>query len=135
MAKRVYTEHELLADHDYQAPQIEAGYRLHGGFDRDGRYISPRTRLRWPAVRAWRQELARRGLPLVDASTALLRRESYPSFAQQRLLLRHGLGKTLWDALTVTGVIEGRGRGLITMAVPSLHEIIQDDLTETACGH
>ncbi len=135
MAKRVYSELELLAEDDYRSPQVEAGYRLHGGFDRDGRYISPRARLRWPAVRAWQRQLERRGLPLVDASTALLRRDSYPNFAQQRLLLRNGLGKTLWDALTVTGVIEGRGRGLITMAVPSLAEIVVDDLTETACGH
>ena len=82
MSQLVFTEAELCAEHDYARPQIEAGYRLHGGFDADGSYVSPRTLVRWPAVRAWQAELQRRGWPLNDATTKLLQRGNYPSFAQ-----------------------------------------------------
>jgi hypothetical protein len=43
MARVVFTREELMAEHTYAKPQIEAGYRLHGGFDAKGNYISPRT--------------------------------------------------------------------------------------------
>src|SRR5690348_15150853 len=43
MTELLFTEAELLAEHTYARPQIEAGYRLHGGFDADGTYVSPRT--------------------------------------------------------------------------------------------
>ena len=33
MAKLVYTEQEILADHPYAKSHEEAGYKLHGGFD------------------------------------------------------------------------------------------------------
>ena len=35
-AKLRYTPEELLASHPDLAPQVEAGRRLHGGFDREG---------------------------------------------------------------------------------------------------
>ena len=50
--KLLYTKEEIEADHDYQTPHIEAGHRLHGGLDRHGNYISPRTKNRWPAIHA-----------------------------------------------------------------------------------
>ena len=52
MVQLRYTRDEIMADHDYAQPQIEAGYRLHGGFDASGNYVSPRTLNRWPAVKA-----------------------------------------------------------------------------------
>jgi hypothetical protein len=135
MTQLVYDEAELLAEHPYARPQIEAGYRLHGGFDAAGRYLAPRTLKRWPAVHAWQAELARRGFPLIDVSTRLLQRGSYPSFEQQNLLLGFGLGRTLWDALTITGVLEARGRWFIDFAPPHFQAIVEDDLAGTATGH
>src|SRR5260370_26502997 len=88
MTQLAYSEAELLAEHAYARPQSEAGYRIHGGFDAARGYISPRTLKRCPAVRAWQAALARRGWPLVDASTPLLQRGNYPNFAHQRPLLR-----------------------------------------------
>jgi len=52
----------------YEEVRLEAGYRLHGGFDAAGNYISPRTLNRWPAIRAWSDALTARGHDLVDAS-------------------------------------------------------------------
>jgi hypothetical protein len=135
MIQLVYSEAELFAEHAYARPQIEAGYRLHGGFDREGRYQSPRTLIRWPAIHAWQTELERRGFPLIDASTRLLEGRAYPSFQQQKMLLDLGLGQTLWNALTVTGVLEARGHFLAEFIAPEFRTIVADDLAGTATGH
>lgn len=133
--RKIWARDELMAEHDYARPQVEAGYRLHGGFDAAGVYVSPRTLHRWPAVRAWAAEVERRGFPLIDASTALLKRGNYPSRAQQELLLSHGYGRSLWNGLTVTGVIEAKGRALCDVTAPDFQKIIVDDLTGTCTGH
>ncbi len=135
MIKLLYSEAELMAEHPYVRPQIEAGYRLHGGFDADGAYISPRTLHRWPAVRAWQGALAARGFSLIDASTRLLQRGNYPSFEQQRLLLDLGLGATLWNSLTITGFVEARGRRLADFPAPDFDLLVADDLRGTATAH
>ena len=51
-----WTEAELLATDPGIEPLIVGGYRCHGGFDDDGRYHSPRTRFRVPAIEAWQQQ-------------------------------------------------------------------------------
>jgi hypothetical protein len=135
MSTLVYSEAELLAEHPYARPQIEAGYRLHGGFDAAGTYLSPRTLRRWPAVKAWQVALEARGFALIDASTKLLRRGNYPSFEQQKLLLNLGLGQTLWNSLTITGIVEARGRRLIEFPAPDFQAIVDEDIAGTATGH
>ena len=135
LEKLRYTEAELLAEHPYAAPHRAAGHALHGGFDASGTYVSPRTLIRWPAVRAWQQSLAQRGWPLIDASTRLLERGNFPNFAQQKLLLEWGCGQTLWDALTVTGVVEARGLALAQLMAPDFQAIVDDDVSSTAIGH
>jgi hypothetical protein len=105
-AALVFDEAQLMSEHPYARPLEAVGHRLHGGFDATGAYQSPRTLGRWPAVRGWQQALAARGWPLIDASGALLTLGNYPSFEQQRLLLQWGCGQTLWNSLTVTGVVE-----------------------------
>jgi hypothetical protein len=135
METLVYSRDELLAQHAYARPLEVAGYRLHGGFDREGDYVPPRTLNRWPAVRAWQRQLEARGWPLLDADRSLLRAGPYPSFAQQKLLLRHGLGQTLWNSLTITGVIEARGSLLIDLPAPDFQRIFAEDLSATAIGH
>ena len=54
-----FTEDELLADLAVTEPLIAGGVRCHGGFDEDGRYVSPRTRFRLPAIAAWGSSTAR----------------------------------------------------------------------------
>ena len=130
-----YSRDELLSSHPYARAHEEAGYKLHGGFDAEGRYVSPRTLERWPAVRAWNAALEARGGELIDASGKLLERDGYPSFAQQKLLLQSGFGQTLWNSLTVTGIIEKRGQALCQLVAPDLSAIIVEDIADTACGH
>lgn len=94
MPQLSYRESELMAEHPYVGKHVAAGHRLHGGFDQSGRYCSPRTLLRWPAVLAWQKALQKRGWPLIDTSTRLLQRSTFPNFEQQKWLLQHGLGQT-----------------------------------------
>jgi hypothetical protein len=135
MTKLVWTREEILADHAYAAPQVEAGYRLHGGFDGDGKYISPRTLNRWPAIRAWSDALKAHGHEIVDSSQQLMVGGAFPSVAQQSLLLEHGLGQTLWNSLSVTGVVEARGRALATVDAPDFQSIVEEDISKTATAH
>lgn len=135
MARLVYTREEILADHAYAKPHVEAGYRLHGGFDADGIYISPRTRHRWPAIRAWSEALTSRGHTLIDSSQELMVRGSFPTVAQQKFLLDLGLGQSLWNSLTVTGVIEARGLALADAEAPDFQSIVVGDISATATGH
>ncbi|HEY1561899.1 MAG TPA: hypothetical protein VGF71_13605 [Caulobacteraceae bacterium] len=130
-----YSRDDLMASHPYARPHEEAGYRLHGGFLADGTYVSPRTLVRTPAVAAWAQALEARGWPVIDASVELMKRPGFPNFEQQRLLIGEGLGQTFWDSLTVTGIIEARGRGLCDLPAPDFSQRIVDDLSDTATGH
>lgn len=130
-----YSADELLANHPFAKPHEEAGYRLHGGFDATGAYISPRTLHRWPAIHAWSQALVDRGGTLIDSSQQLMVKGHFPNAAQEKFLLEQGLGQALWNSLTVTGVIEARGLRLATAQAPDYQAIIEDDISETATGH
>ena len=130
-----YSREELMASHAYAKPHVEAGYTLHGGFTEGGEYVSPRTLHRWPAVRAWGEVLQARGWPLIDATGKLLEREGYPTFAQQKLLLKEGFGQSLWNSLTITGIIEKRGQVLCDVTAPDMQKIIVEDIADTATGH
>jgi hypothetical protein len=134
-----YSRDDLMRSHPYARPHEVAGYRLHGGFvddgTRGGAYVSPRTLVRWPAVRAWGEALKARGWPLIDATGDLLKREGYPTFEQHKLLLREGLGRTLWNSLSITGIIEARGQALCTVTAPDIQALVVEDLADTASGH
>jgi hypothetical protein len=135
MTRLSYSTDEILAHHPYAKPHHEAGYRLHGGFDAKGKYISPRTLNRWPAIDSWSKALKTRGHDLVDASQQLIVNDHFPTAEQQKLLLDHGLGQTFWDSLTITGKIEARGRQLAEAVAPDFQAIIVEDISNTATGH
>lgn len=135
MTRLEYSRAELLQEHPYARPHEEYGYRLHGGFDASGRYLSPRQLLRAAAVAAWQRHLMERGWPLLDADRRLLTHGTYPCFAQQKVLLTHGLERSLWNALSITGLVEGQGRVLCDLQAPDFQAIVDDDLRGTALGH
>ncbi len=135
IAKLTYTTEEILADHSYAKPQIEAGNRLHGGFDAQGNYVSPRTLNRCRAINAWGDALKSRGHEMIDSSQQLMVHGTFPNVEQQSLLLEFGLGQTLWDSLSITGVIEARGRVLAEATAPDFQPIVIEDISQTAVGH
>jgi len=135
MTRLVYSQEEIEAEHDYAMPHVECGLKLHGGFAADGTYLSPRTKYRWDAVNAWHDELRHRGAPIVEATTKLLTEPNFPTEEQQLLLLKKGIEQPLWDSLTITGLIEARGKALADVTAPDFQEIIKEDISTTALGH
>jgi hypothetical protein len=132
---RSFREDELMQSHEYAAPQVEAGRRLHGGFLADGSYMPPRALHRNPAIDAWCQALEDRGGALLKADSSLLAGVRYPSAAQLKLLLQEGLGQTFWNTLTITGHIEAKGRILADMTFPELQPAMVEDISEMGVGH
>lgn len=134
-APLVYTREQLCRSHDYARPHVVAGHRLHGGFDAEGRYLPPRTLVRRTAIEAWTEALRARGGELLAADSSLLGGVRYPNEAQQKLLLQEGLGQTFWNSLTITGMIEARGRILADMQLPELQDVVEEDISQMAIGH
>jgi len=130
-----YTTEEILADHPYARPNTFGARRLHGGYDADGVYRSPRTFGRWPAIKAWQQNFTAGGGELIDASTRILSAPHYPNEAQMKLLLSNGVTLPLWNNLTTTGIIEGRGKMLASITAPDFQALVEEDISETATAH
>jgi len=130
-----YSEQELMRDHPDLHPQVILGQRVHGGFDGVGAYHPPRAFVREQAIDAWSRALVARGGEVFDADSSLLAGVRVVNVAQQRVLLRNGLGRWFWDQLTITGKIEARGRLLADIAFPDLQPVIVDDISEMAIGH
>ncbi|MGI9603867.1 MAG: hypothetical protein ACR2QE_18430 [Acidimicrobiales bacterium] len=135
MSTLVYGESDLLRDHPYAAPHVVDGRRMHGGFLADGTYQPPRALVREPALEAWTEALRARGGELFEAHASLLDGARLPNTEQSRVLLRHGLGQTFWNSLTITGKIEAKGRLLAEMTFPELAPFIIEDISEMAIGH
>ncbi len=133
--KLIYSTDEILADPPFARLNTFGDRRLHGGFDAEGKYVSPRTAGRWPAIHAWQQNLTAKGGELIDASTRILSAPHYPNLAQMKLLLQNGITIPLWNSLTTTGIIEGRGRMLATIAAPDFQPMVTEDISETATAH
>jgi len=133
--KLIYTQDEIEQDHPYAKPQVEAGLKLHGGFDEQGTYISPRTLHRWPAIKAWRQNLNNRGFPLLKADTELLQNENHPNYPQQKFLIQNDFSNIFYAQITITGLVEGRGKMLTTFNAPDFQDIIEEDISGTTLAH
>ena len=135
MNQLVFTREEIEAEHDYATPHVECGLQLHGGFDEQGTYLSPRTLNRWTAISAWFDQLTARNVPIVEATTSLLTEPNFPNVDQQILLLKHGIEQSFWDSITITGLIEARGRALAEFTAPDFQSIIEEDISGTTLGH
>jgi hypothetical protein len=130
-----YSREELLSEHDYAQPHVVGGRRMHGGLLADGTYQPPRSLGRTAALDAWTKALRSRDGELFDANSSLLDGDRIPSVEQSRVLLRHGLGETFWNNLTIIGKIEAKGRLLADIEFPDLQPFIVDDISEMAIGH
>jgi hypothetical protein len=130
-----FSEIELLADHDIVEPLVAGGVRCHGGFDADGRYVSPRTKNRWPAIDAWEQQrLAQFSTPIIDVPLETWP-ENFPTVEQSKFLLRRGVRGPTISALTRIGTVEGFGGMLRLLPVPDFRRSFKEDITGTAIAH
>jgi len=135
MERLTYTEAELMASHEGLAPHVVAGRPMHGGFHADGTYQPPRALWREPALRAWEAALVARGGQPMTADSSLLGGVRLPTVEQSRVLLRHGLGQSFWNTLTITGKIEAKGRLLAQFEFPDLQPFVVDDISSMGIGH
>ncbi len=130
-----FTEDELLQSHDFAEPLIAGGVRCHGGFDEDGRYISPRTKSRQPAIAAWQdQHREQFGTELLHLPLDTWP-ESYPNVAQGRFLLQSGVPEPVIATLTRIGTVEGFGAMIRYSVLPDLRASFDEDTTGTAIDH
>jgi len=130
-----YSEHELLASHDYAEPLVAGGMRCHGGFADDGEYVSPRTKHRVPAIAAWQeQHAAQFGTPLVDYPLDEWPAQ-YPNLAQARYLVEAGVREPIIATLTRIGTVEGFGGMIRYSQFPDLRSCFHDDIAGTAMTH
>ncbi len=130
-----YTAAELLADHDFAEPLVVGDIRCHGGFLDDGTYVSPRTRNRWPAIRAWEEQRASTfGTLILDVPLETWP-ENFPTVDQTKFLLRHGAPGPTISALTRIGTVEGFGGLLRLIEIPDWRSCFVEDVSSTAIGH
>lgn len=134
-APTVWTEVELLENDPVAEPLVLGGYRCHGGFDVDGRYRSPRTRFRAPAIEAWqRRHRDEFGSELLDVPLDRWP-ATYPNVAQSRYLLEHGVRDPMIMTLTRIGVVEGFGAMIRHACVPDRQRFFDESIEGTAIEH
>ena len=133
MNRVTYSQDELLSSVAYDEPLVANGVRCHGGFV-GGRYQSPRSAERSPAIAAWQRQLAARNVALVEIPPTLIP-PHYPSAEQATLLLREGVREPLVRTLTTIAIIEGFGAMIRDQRVPDLTCCVREPLGEMAVGH
>jgi hypothetical protein len=135
-----FTEDELLMSEAPAEPLVVAGTLCHGGIRSDGSYVSPRTEVRSPAIRAWQQHHTTTfGTQLLDAPIEAWP-PAYPNVAQARLLLENGVRDPIIAILSRIGIVEGFGAGLRYLApgqlAPSdMQECFVEEIANTAIWH
>jgi hypothetical protein len=130
-----FTPDELLADEAVEEPLILDGLTCHGGFDQEGNYVSPRTRHRWPAIRAWEEQRRDQfSTPVLDIPLDTWP-ENFPNVAQSKFLIRNGAPEPTIAALTRIGTVEGFGVLLRAVTTPDFSRCFEEDITGTAIAH
>ena len=128
-----FTKEELLSSSEYEKPLDAGKVRCHGGFI-GSRYVSPRTSVRAPAIRAWQQRLRDAGHPMVDVPRDCIP-PHYPSYPQAKLLLLEGFRDPIVRALTIISIVEGFGAMIRDLPLPNFEKGVKGDIGGTALFH
>lgn len=131
----IWSEAELLESDDVAEPLVAGGVRCHGGYAGDGHYVSPRTKNRVPATKAWQQshrELF--GADILDAPLELWP-PVFPSVAQTKFLLRAGVPGPTISALTRVGTVEGFGSMIRAVQIENLQRHFAESIDGTSMAH
>ena len=130
-----FTERELLANHDVVEPLLAGGVRCHGGFDEEGRYVSPRTKFRVPAIEAWQERHVELfGTEILDIPLETWP-TNFPNVAQARFLIGAGVPEPLIATLTRIGTVEGFGANIRFLQPGDMQRLFAEDVTGTAIAH
>src|SRR4051812_47369432 len=130
-----YSPNELLESDSFAEPLIAGGVRCHGGFDESGNYISPRTKHRSPAIRAWQHQREEQfGTELLDIALDTWP-GPYPTVEQAKFLIRSGVPDPIIGRLTQIGTVEGFGSMIRHAPIPDLQRCFVEDVRGTAMWH
>jgi hypothetical protein len=133
--RRNFTADEILAEHPYDRPLAVAGVTCHGGF-LGGKYVSPRTLWRVPAIEAWQSRLPRGEVEQVLDPIRSRIPPHFPSPAQTRMLVQSGVTVPLVRILTLIAMVEGYGGEVLRLVpVPPLARRIREPIEGTALAH
>jgi hypothetical protein len=125
----------LLESDPVAEPLVAGGVRCHGGFDGNGAYVSPRTRNRWPAIRAWQQQRSEQfGTPLLDIALDTWP-GAYPNVAQAKYLLAEDVPEPIIARLTQIGTVEGFGSMIRYSPIPDLQRCFVEEIAGTCTWH
>lgn len=126
---------EILANVPTREALILHGVKCHGGFDADGRYRSPRTLYRVPAIEAWqKQHVATSGTALFEIPADTVAPQT-PNAAQVKFLLKSGVREPMVRWLSEIAIVEGFGAMIRELPVPPLKAFIREDTDGTALAH
>ncbi len=128
-----FTRDELLTSHPVEEPLMAGDVLCHGGFI-GGRYYSPRTLVRIPAIHAWKGRLAAEGHPLVYFPREYLPPQ-YPNYEQAKLLLLSGVSEPVVRTLTTIAIVEGFGARIREVGPLRLESDVVEDLGGTCLAH
>lgn len=128
-----YSFDELMSEDDFEEPLYGGEVLCHGGYI-DGLYVSPRSRLRRPAIAAWRERLAAEGHPLIHIPDRYVP-PHYPNYPQAKFLLEEGIVAPVSRALTIISIVEGFGARIRDLHLPDLSAQIKEDIAGTALAH
>ena len=130
-----FTEDELLADVPTLEPLLAGGVRCHGGFDDEGRYVSPRTRFRVPGIEAWAEKHREEfGVGILDIPLETWP-ENFPNVAQARYLIEHKVPEPLIATLTRIGTVEGFGANIRYLQPGDMQRYFDESIKGTAIDH
>jgi len=124
---------DLMSDDTFEEPLVAGGVRCHGGYV-DGEYVSPRVKVRRPAIDGWRGRLAAEGAPLVYVPARYVP-PNYPNYPQAKFLLKEGVIEPVTRALTIIAIIEGFGARIREVQIPDLAREVKEDVAGTALAH
>jgi hypothetical protein len=130
-----WTEAELLASDGLEAPLVVQGRRCHGGFDANGDYVSPRTKGRVPAIRAWQQHHVETFGAAIVVAPIDTWPENYPNVAQAKFLIAAGVREPMITQLTRIGTVEGFGAMIRHAHAGDLQRFFDDPIEGTALAH
>lgn len=135
MVQLRFSRDELLSSHPYAQPYMIGDQRMHGGFDVEGHYRSPRTARRHDAIAAWKANLEACGHPITAVPPTLYSVPNTPSVNQQAYLLQSGINRVFYDALTAMAEIETKAGRLCKVEAPDFRGLIRSEITDQALGH
>lgn len=138
MTQLVYSQDEILAEHDFATKMNHDGRTIHGGLAADGRYQPPRSLHRTDAIRAWSGQVVTAGhkLDVMDRKAVIEMFDFFPTVEQTTLLLERGCKDAMTRLLTMIGIVEGFGNdGIKLMPKLEIGDYFVESVEGTCLDH